>query len=334
MTETMWAYRMIGPRQLELTTTARLSESDLQPGDILVEIEVGGICGSDLSYFSGGLPRRPLPVEDPIGVPVGGSLHEIVGLVRASRDPSLRVGSHVVGWATTHQGLAELAITPGSSVIEYGAEWSPREAVALQSLACVIYALDRISDDLAGATVAVIGLGPIGVLFSHVAKSRGAACVIGVDQVDRRDLAPAFGVDEFVWSTAERWAARIDDAARPEVVIEAVGHNTGTLVDAIVAVAPKGVVFYFGVPDQAYYAFPMDTFFRKHLTLLSGVTGDRAGSLTKAEQYARAHPQLFAGYLTHHFPIAEAQQAYEHAVRPAPGQLKITIGFDQQSAPG
>ncbi len=329
MTETMWAYRMSGPRELERITASRLSESDLQPGDILVEIEVGGICGSDLSYFNGGLPRRPLPVDDPTGVPVGGSLHEIVGLVRASRDPSRRVGSRVVGWATTHQGLAELAVTPGTSVIEYGPEWSPREAVALQSLACVIYALDRISADFTGSTVAVIGLGPIGVLFSHVAKSRGAAQVIGVDQVDRSDLASAFGVDEFVWSRAERWAARIGDDARPDVVIEAVGHNTETMVDAIEAAAPKGVVFYFGVPDQAYYAFPMDRFFRKHLTLIGGVTGDRSGSLTKAEEYARAYPGLFGSYLTHHFPIAEAQRAYEHAVRPAPGQLKITIGFDQ-----
>ncbi len=73
MTETMWAYRMSGPRELERITTSRLSESDLQPGDILVEIEVGGICGSDLSYFNGGLPRRPLPVDDPTGVPVGSS---------------------------------------------------------------------------------------------------------------------------------------------------------------------------------------------------------------------------------------------------------------------
>ena len=330
MTETMWAYQLSGPRQLDLITTARSAESDLQPGEILVETIVGGICGSDLSYFDGGLARPPLPLDHPSGAPVGGSLHEIVGVVRASRDPDLRVGARVVGWATTHQGLAELVITTGTSVIEYGSEWSTREAVALQSLACVIYALDRISADFAGATVAVIGLGPIGVLFSHVAKSRGAAHVIGVDRIDRRDLASAFGVDEFVQATAERWAAGLDDAARPEVVIEAIGHNTSTLVDAIEAVAPKGVVFYFGVPDQDHYPFPMTRFFRKHLTLIGGVTGDRAGSLRKADQYAHEHPGLFARYLTHHFPIAEVQQAYEQATRPAPGQLKITIGFDQQ----
>ena len=52
---------------------------------------------------------------------------------------------------------------------------------------------------MAGLTCAVLGLGPIGLLFCHVLKERGAARVFGVDRVDRSAIAPRFGVDDVVW---------------------------------------------------------------------------------------------------------------------------------------
>ena len=123
--------------------------------------------------------------------------------------------------------------------------------------------------------MAVIGQGSIGTLFSHALKQRGAAHVTGVDPIDRRDVAAEFGVDECVWDTAARWAATLADGSRPDLVVEAVGHQAGTLDDAVQAVAKNGRVLAFGVPDEPYYAFPFARFFRKNATLIGGVTEDR-----------------------------------------------------------
>jgi threonine dehydrogenase-like Zn-dependent dehydrogenase len=229
-----------------------------------------------------------------------------------------------VGWASLFDGIAELVVTDGDGVAGFDRGLPATTAVLLQPLACVLYAVEQLGD-VSGQSVAVIGQGPIGLLFSHVLKARGAARVTGVDPVDRSDVASVFGVDETVTARAERWAARLSDADRPSVVVEAVGHQVSTLQPALDAVAPRGQVFYFGVPDDPVYPFDMMTFLRKNLTLRSGVTLDRRRVLADAGAHLAAHPVLRDCYVTHVHPVADVQLAFEAAVTPRPGQLKIAV---------
>ena len=155
-----------------------------------------------------------------------------------------------------------------------GDELPPIHATVIQPLCTVLYAVRRLGD-VRGARVAVIGQGSIGLLFSYALKAAGAGHVTGVDPIDRRDVADAFGVDATEWSTSSQWAASLGDGARPDIVVEAVGHQAATLEDAVEAVAHGGTVLAFGVPDETHYAFPFARFFRKDATLLAGVTQDR-----------------------------------------------------------
>jgi threonine dehydrogenase-like Zn-dependent dehydrogenase len=90
-------------------------------------------------------------------------------------------------------------------------------------------------------------------------------------------------------------------------------------------VAPGGEVYYFGVPDELVYPLPMRLFLRKNLTLYSGVTLDHRRVLAAAGEWLAAHPELAERYVTHTFPLAEAQAAYDAAVRPAPAQVKVVV---------
>ena len=159
-------------------------------------------------------------------------------------------------------------------------------------------------------------------------KARGAAWVTGVDRVDRRDMAATFGVDEPVWDDGAEWALRLGEAARFDIVVEAVGHQAATLEAAVDAVAPFGTVLAFGVPDESHYSFPFKSFFRKHVTLLAGAAEDRHNSLVIARDYLREHHDLLAPYITEVLPIGQAQEAFDRAVRPMPGQGKIVIAVD------
>jgi threonine dehydrogenase-like Zn-dependent dehydrogenase len=305
----MWAFAMTAPGRLE---RVEAPEPAVAPGRVLVRLQAGGICGSDLPTFRG----RPDPFLVGYGEP-GFPLHEVVGEVVAGDLPA---GTRVVGWAEGHRGLAEYFLARVDEVVELDGELNAVEATVVQPLCTVLHALDRLPD-VRGRHVAVIGQGSIGLLFSHALKARGAF-VTGVDRIDRRGLR--FGVDDVVWSHAGAWAASLG-AERPEIVIEAVGHEAGTLEAAVAAVAPGGIVFGFGVPDDTHYAFPFAQFFRKNATLLAGVTSARRAALAAAREYLREHRALLADYITDVFAVEQAQAAFERAVDPAPGRIKVVM---------
>ncbi|ORA15198.1 MULTISPECIES: zinc-binding dehydrogenase [Mycobacterium avium complex (MAC)] len=320
----MWSYRIVAPYLFERTTIHDKTPDGLADGQVLLRFSAAGVCGSDLPAFRGAKGR--IPGDDGRSGPEkdGFPIHEVAGEVIASRHPAHRPGDHVVGWASGFDGLMECIVSNGDGLAPYDPALTPAQAVGLQPLACVIYACEQLGD-LAGRHVAIIGQGSIGLLFSYVAKAVGARRVTGIDPIDRRDLATAFGVDDPVRATSDRWVSQLGPADRADVVIEAVGHQVATLTHAIDAAAPGGTVFYFGVADDEMYPINMRVMLRNNLTLKSGVTQDRRRMLELAGKFAAEHPWLLGAYLTHAFGIDEVQDAFDLACRPDPERVKIAI---------
>lgn len=325
----MWSQQLSGPGTFELIDVPAPTEDQLEDGDVLLRVLAGAVCGSDLPAFRGQLSFSfPRGNDYPrVAAFPGFPMHEVVGEVVTSRHPDVFAGQRVVGWATNADALSESIITRGDSVQVYDPSLRPTEAVSIQPLACVLFTIGSLPQ-IAGRRVAVIGQGPIGLLFSHAAKSAGAAHVTGVDRVDRSDVSEAFGIDTFLHSSSDRWAANISDDERPDVIIEAVGHQSATLSDAINAAALGATIYYFGVPDEAVYPLPINTLLRRRLTLTSGTVQDRRKYLAAANDYLVEHRELAASYVTNVFPWPDTQQAYATAVSPARGQLKIVLDMD------
>ncbi|MFC8520275.1 zinc-binding dehydrogenase [Streptomyces sp. NPDC057257] len=316
----MWALTQTGPSRLRWTQVPPPAPESLADGDVLLRVLAGGICGSDLPFFQG--HRSPVVAPGTPGFP----LHEIVGEVIASRSDSIGVGRTVVGWATGQNGLAEYVVSAGHSLHAVAPGLDPGKAILLQPLACVLYAVEQIGD-VSGKRVAVLGVGPIGALFAHVLKSLGAATVTGVDRVDRSDVSAALGIDEFVHADASTWAEELADADRPNVIVEAIGHQVETMTAAIQAAAYEGKVFYFGIPNDAVYPIPMTSLLRKNMTLISGVTAlpARRRALASAEEYLARFPGLIDACLAAPYKFSDAEAAFEAAVRPRTGQMKVTL---------
>jgi L-iditol 2-dehydrogenase len=320
----MWSYRIIAPYQFERTSIAEKTPDALADGQVLLRFLAAGVCGSDMPAFRG--VRGTLPGDDGrSGVEKDGyPIHEVVGEVIASRHRQHQPGDRVVGWASAFDGLMERIVTDGDQVAAYDPTLSPAQAVGLQPLACVLYAIGQLPD-LNGLHVGVIGQGSIGLLFACAAKATGARRVNGVDPINRAEIATKFGVDTYARTTSSRWVSQLAPEDRPDVVIEAVGHQVATLSHAIEATAPGGTVFYFGVPDDDSYPISMRTMLRNNLTLKSGVALDRPRMLELANTFAAEHPGLLAQYHTHTFGIDEVQAAFELATRPVPDRGKIAI---------
>jgi len=124
-----------------------------------------------------------------------------------------------------------------------------------------------------------------------------------------------------LWNDAAAWAKD----AEADIVVEAVGHHAGPLEAAVNALAPNGTVLAFGVPDETHYAFPFMAFFRKHATLIAGAATDRAAALENAYAYLREHRALLAPYITTVVGVHDAQTAFETAISPAGGRLKVVL---------
>lgn len=317
----MWAYRLTGPLQFEGVSVARPTPDDLVDGDVIVRLRVGGICGSDLPEARGLVPTRT-PAS---GL---GPLHEIVGDVVFSSGDRVRAGERVVGWVKDQHGLSEEMIAHESRLLVVPDDFSDVDAVVAQPLACVLCAVDRLGD-VAGRRAVVLGQGPIGLLFDQVLSSRGAT-VTGVDPVDRSAAAAAMGASLLPVSS-RGWSHLTAATDRPEIVVEAVGHQAATLDHAIHGVAPGGQVFVFGVNDDPYYPLNMQHLLRKNLTLLAGITTDHARYLDEALDHLRRHPTLAATLVTHTFPMDRLDDAYATAADLQPSRGKVVITMDRRS---
>ncbi|OMB81356.1 zinc-binding dehydrogenase [Mycolicibacterium conceptionense] len=320
----MWSYRLVAPYTFERQEVSGPSPESLTEGQVLLDFLAAGICGSDLPGFRGTQGKLPADTGCCAAEMDGFPIHEIVGEVLASRHPDHRPGERVVGWASGFDGLMGRVIADGAGLVAYDPALAPELAVGLQPLACVLYAVEQLPD-LSGRHVAVIGQGSIGLLFSYVAKAFGAARVTGVDPVDRSSVSTRFGVDDAIRATSDRWIRHLETDGKPDVVIEAVGHQVATLNHALEAAAFGGTVFYFGVPDDDSYPISMRTMLRNNLTLKSGVTLDRQRVLRRADEFVRQHPDLLATYVTHTFGSDDVQAAFELACRPVPERVKIAI---------
>lgn len=320
----MWSYRIIAPYLFERTSIADKAADGLTDRQVLLRFSAAGVCGSDLPAFRGAQGRLPGDVGPSAAEKDGFPIHEVAGEVIASRHPDHRPGDRVVGWASGFDGLMEFVVSDGDGLAPHDPALTPAQAIGLQPLACVLYACEQLPD-LAGRHVAIIGQGSIGLLFSYVAKAAGARRVTGVDPVDRENLAAAYGVDDAVRATSDRWVSQLTPADRADIVIEAVGHQVATLGHAIQAAAPGGTVFYFGVADDDAYPISMRAMLRNNLTLKSGVTLDRRRMLELAGKFAADHPELLGTYLTHTYAVDDVQAAFELACQPIPERVKIAI---------
>lgn len=315
-TTTQWAYRVSAPYEFEKIMEP--APSLTRPGELVVQLSAGGVCGSDLPFARGAM------------VPAGGAgqagrpMHEIVGTVVASAHADFVAGEKVVGWASGWDALREVFVTSGDHVAQVRIGGPDTHVTVAQSVACLMTVFDRLGP-LAGRSVGIVGLGPFGLMAGVLAHDFGASTITGVDPLNREGDAAGLPFDQLVRDTSRSWANGIADADRPDIVLEMVGHQSSTLADAMRAVAPGGTVAAFGVPDDEWYALPVRDFFRRNGTLVTGVTQDHRTMLERAQDYLIARPTLATHIVTDVFSIADVEQAFTAAMNPRPGQRKIVL---------
>lgn len=310
----MKALQVVKPRHF---LQVEVNLPDLQaagPDRILVQPEWVSMCGSDIPFFTGAKRYKSYPL------PVAAPIHECVGQVVESTSSLFLPGDRVVAIPEGDQGLSEYFVAQAAKAVKLPSDLKESGTSCLiQPLSTVINAVDRLGD-VQGKSVAVIGLGSIGLFFSWVLHQRGADRIVGIDPLAQRcRVAARMGATELLTARSievlQDVRQKPGDWDAPDICIEAVGHQMETLNDCLALIRQEGIVLAFGVPDQPVYAIEYETFFRKNAHLVAAVTPNWSEYLAKARDVFLASRDALEPLVTHRLPIRDAGKAftlYEH----------------------
>ncbi len=307
----------------------------LDAGDAVVRIEATGVCGSDLHIYHGRVKIEP-------GFTIG---HEYVGSVLAVGDAvhNVEVGDRVLGCFQTacghcffcRRGLfhkCDSSRTFGHGAALGSLQGTQAEQALVPSADLVLRRVpEGMSDEMAlfagdvmgtgyhavvdsglhpGDTVAVLGLGPVGLCAVQAARACGAAQVVAVDSVpERLAMAESFGAHAVHLEEGDpRSVVRDFTAGRGvDLCIDAVGHPSA--LDLAVRLTRKcGTVQTVGV-------------YAERVELHMGLVWIKALRLCTGHANVLAHvdpvlAMMSAGLLdptplvTHHMSLEEAPEAY------------------------
>ena len=236
-------------------------------GEVVLQIEAVGICGSDMHAWHGHDPRRKP------GLVLG---HEFVGRIAESAAPGFAVGTRFTGnplitcgtcdycvqgrnnlcanrtmvGMTRPGAFAEFMSIPVASLIAMPQELPYRSAALTEPAATAWHAINLTMRALARpiheCRVLVIGGGAIGMLAALLLRH------LGVDRVALAELNPLRREAASKHACCEAIDPRTAPIAESsfDVVIDAVGAKA-TRAQSFAAIKPGGVIMHVGLQDWA-----------------------------------------------------------------------------------
>jgi len=336
-----------GPRDIRCDNVADPTPPDA--GGVVVQIERTAICGSDLHNYHGDMGSGT-------GYTIG---HECVGTVvetgsAVSRfrngDPVLVSGVIGCGECTPCRLGRVNACERGGCLVfgnNLGLAGAQAEAIAVPR---ADHALRRIPEGVSadqavlltdilptgyfgargaeidpGDDVAVVGVGPVGVMAILSAQLFGPARVFALDSVPER-LAFAERLGAIPCDVSDGAVETVRAATGglgPHSVIEAVGAEASILT-AIELVRPGGAVSVVGVNLDPAFPFPMGLAMARSLTYRIGLcpVPQFWPALVPLVASGRLQPEVV---LTHRMGLSEGAAAYDLFDQRRDGVMKVVL---------
>jgi threonine dehydrogenase-like Zn-dependent dehydrogenase len=345
----MRAAYLYGP--LDVRVADAPTPADMRADEVLIEIALAGICGSELHAIEGYrlTPGATTPASAETRAPLG---HEYSGVVTAIGPAvgSVRPGQRVTvvprgpcgkcdlcragigalcrnvtqrgqgGWANAILAAESLVYPlPDDVPLSVGAMTEP--------LSCAVRIVDR-AGVRPGLNVCVIGAGPIGLFSAVLAKHAGAAKVIVSEpRASRRAMAARMGIGVVVDPRTESLYDAVMDhtgGRGAEVSIESVGLEPA-LSEALRVVAVGGMVLWGGLApvDVIVPISPNDMFMREYTLRTSW------GGVLEFERTIRLEQAIdWSPMAAEIFPLERAMDAVNYSRTEAAGKVLLRMQDD------
>lgn len=306
------------------------------PGQVLIKMAAGGICGSDLHYYNHG-GFGPIQLREPMILG-----HEVSGHIEALGDdvsgldtgalvaisPSRPCGTcrYCLEGKQNHclnmrfygsampfphiQGAFREYIVADIAQCAPAGDLSVGEAAMAEPLAVVLHAAKQ-AGDLMGKRVLITGCGPIGLLAVLVARAAGAVEVVTTDISDfTLKMARTVGADQTVnvVKTADGLNRFEADKGHFDVLFECSGVASA-LASAVPTLRPGSTVVQLGLGGDM--TLPMQAMTAKEIQLKGSFRFH--GEFFTAVEMMRSRRLNVSPLITHAISIDAAVQAFELA---------------------
>lgn len=275
--------------------------------DILVQVKSAGICHSDAHYRSGVSRVDPLPLT--LGHEVSGLVTETGKEVRQFKKGDRVCLHYMATCGHCHYcdlgseqfcasgkmigkyrdgGYAEFILVPERSVFHLPEEVSfDQGAIMMCSSSTSLHAL-RKTRMRPGETVAIFGVGGLGVSAIQLALALGAAQVFAVDiRQSKLDLANKLGAIPVNAATTEPVShiLQLTSGRGVDVALEVIGLPA-TMRQAVRSLAVMGRAGLVGLTQQTFEIAPYSEVLNKEAEII-GVSDHLASEIPQLLQFAR-----------------------------------------------
>ena len=331
-----------------------IATPDIGPREVLVRVGVCGVCGTDLKKIAHGLvpPPRIFGHETAGEIAAVGSevadwqvgdrvavMHHVPCMKpdcyycrrkAFAQCPIYKRTGVTAGFEPAGGGFAEyvrvLDWCVGGGLVRLPDHVSLEEASFIEPLNTCMKGLAG-AQILEGDTVLVIGQGPIGLLFTQLAKLAGANVIV-TDRVETRlQKALDLGADRALNPDTDDVAATIAEVSErrgADLAVVAV-PSTQVVQQAFDLLRPAGKVLLFA-----------NTRLNDPLTVDAGAVcmqeksllGSYSSDITLQEEAAQLifeRQVNVRDLITHRFPLEEIAEAIDYATHPRNGSLKIMV---------
>jgi len=227
-----------------------------RPNELLVKTEVSGVsAGTEMTLYRGTHPNfitKKWGYWTDYPVYPG---YEVVGTVESigSEVTNFQPGDRVVGCGIH----AEKVLIPANYAVKLPEQISSEEGLLAILGTTTMHAIHRSSIKY-GDSIAIIGLGVVGMLTLLHSKLAGAGRVIAIDLNQKRlSIAASFGVTAVINAQEEDFYSKVEKATEggPDIVIEATGASEAIITATRIA-RPRGLVVVLG-----YHVKPVELLF-------------------------------------------------------------------------
>jgi 2-desacetyl-2-hydroxyethyl bacteriochlorophyllide A dehydrogenase len=316
--------------------------------DVLIQLKVAAICGSDLHIFKGRHPSAALPVS--IGHEAAGQIIAIGRDVskhnigdRVTIEPVIACGKceycrrgqyHLCAkisfqYRKGQGAFATYFIASEERVFKLPDSLSYEEGALVEPLSVALHAVKKSGLRL-GQTCAVFGAGAIGLLVSILAR-RACGNQVFVSDINpfRLEKALEFGATNVINSRSDDPVETILAKTAQMGVdhsFEAVGLET-TLLQALKALKKGGAATLLGIFENPDVVVPVNLFVQREISLAGsqGYCWDFQDSLALLENGAVNLKQL----ITHRIALDELQQGFEVLMNPKSNAIKVVLKIDE-----
>ena len=305
----------------------------LDSGDVLIKVELCGICASDLAALNGDITDYSPPV-------IMG--HELAGVVVESRHSDVKVGEKVTvnpmlscgncdycradldkycsqiagighdidGGYAAYLRMPKHGIDTGK-LISVPNTIPPEQLIFLEPLGCCINAM---RDTIVDKSLVILGAGPIGLMFAQLARKAGLQTFVLEPLAHRREAADELGANAAFDITAEQVETLMEKTdGGVDTVISATVNNQRAIDLAFKVVRRGGCVNFFGLaPSGQELRLNLEHFHYTGHKLMASWAFSR-WSLSEARRMIIDGAIDLKPLLTDRFPIERAIDGFENA---------------------